>query len=296
MSNPVAVNNFSDPEWNEAFYIDPQQKLNDSIYQKDMNLFLAVITTVAFTIIAFATLRLAYFFSPAAIQFTSLATTALTPVFKKNVCDYFWKKANLYAEEVDFQKKVVSNLQKEDQQEDFQKLGVNLDDKNVDLKEKMKFILAQYKTLENLEQSYANHLTNGSTEPQKNSKNIDTKYKTLITTNTPIDKVNEKLILEASKNIEQLNKNINILTNKVKAAWFLHLMKNPRFKGTFDQKLKIYHINPVIRLLNKNNSSNIDLFLGFAGNNNNMYSVEDLMEKNIKEISELLTENLQQSN
>ena len=280
MSCLITKSNPLPQEWNQEFHLDPYKELNDSRYQMRMNQFLAIITTVAFTIIAVAALTLASLFIPTAIPFILLGTTALIPVFKQYIYDYFWGKERLYAEIVRLQERVIENIPK-----DSEELKLLVPNNNIDenSEKSMLFILAKYRTMKDDVESENAALTEFTNQINNNAGQIIP---------SP-DENTKKLAVNACKTIFQDKTKMNIVANKVKAAWFLYLMSNPTFQGTFKDKLTIYYIEPTTRSLNKDNPV-ADIFLGFPGQET-FYTITDLMNKSIEEISGLLKENLEKN-
>jgi hypothetical protein len=266
--------------WNQEFHLDPYKELNDSRYQMRMNQFLAIITTVAFTIIAVAALTLASLFIPTAIPFILLGTTALIPVFKQYIYDYFWGKERLYAEIVRLQERVIKNIPEDSEDLELLVPGNNIDENS---KKSMLFILAKYRTMKDDVESEDAALTEFTNKINNNAGQI---------TPSPDENI-KKLAVNACKTILQDNRKMSIVANKVKAAWFLYLMRNPTFQGTFKDKLTIHYIDPTTRSLNKDDPV-ADVFLEFPGQKT-FYTITNLMNNSIEEISGLLKENLEKN-
>ena len=273
MLNSVTSNNSDTKRFNAEFYLDPDQELTESMYEMRMNQLLAIITTVAFAIIAVAALTLTSFFTPTPIPFILLSTTSLIPVFKKYVYDYFREKETLYAKTVDIQKIVKKIFHDPKEIEGFStfysSIQVEKSENSEDLK-KIRSIYAKYRTAEFLFES-------------KNTEEPD-----IIDHNSIHEKpLNEKLDIIARNAIHKKSLNIEILEYKVKAAWYLHLLENPYCEENFNEKLKIYVIDPVIRLLGTYTSFNADIFL-ILTKGNASYTMTELQNKSIREISDLL--------
>lgn len=271
MLDPVAARLVSLPlqyerseEFNEEFTLDPKKELQDLTHQIRMNQFLAILTTIAFAIIAVAALTVAALFAPIAIPFVLLGASALIPIFKQYVYDYFRGQEELYTQMAELQEKAVSKFEELEalgnsdlRRHLTQELHLNVQhicDQNSLIEKSLQQDEIYERKILPLIAKYETCLRDIDAKKrafQEASSNMDAKFREKLQKVTTHAEQHELVQANAIKMAyEHRTNEMHILQLKVKAAWYLHLIHNPYFKPTFAESVYFYQLDPSTRLLN----------------------------------------------
>ncbi len=258
MMNMPVLSKLELAEYNEEFTMNPDKEYKDLTDQIFVNQFLAILCTVAFTILAVGALAAASIFAPIAIPFVLLGASAAIPIFKQYVYDYFRDQELKYTHLATIQKESLE-LYETFKEQGNARIGNYLrNDLPTDIKTQISVdggppsekallpVLAKYQAhidkMVSLEQAFGEAMVKLHASFRDKLKDCD-----------PKDHAKLHQITQAhaqAVSFEYRTQSQQLLTCKVKAAWYLHLLRHPKAQGTFDSSAYLYQLSPAERLLN----------------------------------------------
>jgi hypothetical protein len=261
---PQEVNYTPTTELNKEFSYLPRNEYQDLTNQALLYNILAIVSIVAFAVIAVGALTAASFFAPISIPIVLLGFSALIPVFKQYVYDYLRDQEASYSRAAELNGKAADK---------YDELSTTAPDA---LKSKFHTaitddylpIIANYETCrEEYEVSVQAHQ---ETEQRLNAPIQDflQQRETQSLTHADRHRIIQSHALKMCK--QQNTEEMRVLNLKVRAAWSLHLIHHPHFPTGFTENAHFYQLDPATRLLNQQSEESVlpqdlrDPFLGLA--------------------------------
>ncbi|MBM3201523.1 MAG: hypothetical protein FJZ56_03850 [Chlamydiae bacterium] len=250
---------------NAEFEEVPKKKFEDLSSQAFLNRFLSIICTVAFAIIGVGAMAVTAIFAPIALPFVLLGVLATIPLIKQYVYDYFESQRTIALDSSDVQKKVLDELsllenQTEEELDQFiDELGLDKEAYHAN-PDKFKAVAAEYKgALSALEQALESSNIEMTRVDEAIAREIDNETQATHS-GQPFSCQKRMNLIEAHAEREAHEYKITevkLLALKVKAAWYLHLLRNTHYPRSCNEEIFMYKIHAMHRSLNSSTSNRL---------------------------------------